>query len=157
MWFFKDHPLWRRRARSLLLCKGKASPQHQLAPPSQKEGRQRDRERDSETDSAAKRQQGPGSGVLPTGCWGYLHYVHALLSQFVQAGQHFQSLSWEARKEKKDSKSKVCNVFPFTICSIYGITCASSHYSDICWLLQKYIFLQLFQKNIESIYPSKVK
>lgn len=108
MWFFKDHPLSRRRAQSLLLCKGKAPSQHQLAPPSQKEGKQRDRERDR----AAKHQWGPGGGALPTRCWGYLHYIHMLLSQFVQAGQHFQSLSREARKEKKTLRAKFAMHFP---------------------------------------------
>lgn len=35
-----------------------------------------------------------------------------LLSQFVQAGQHFQSLSREARKEKKTSRAKFAMHFP---------------------------------------------
>ena len=86
--------------------------------------------RDRERDSAAQCQRGPGSDLLPTRRWGYLHHVHVLLSQFVQAGQHFQSLSRKARKEKKTLRAKFAMHFPLQF-AVHMELLVEVHITDI--------------------------
>lgn len=81
---------------SVLLCKGKAQPQLQPKPPRQKE---RGRETGMGTMLWSPGRSVPQHNV--TRHLSYLHCIHVLLLQFVQAGQNFQSLSWKTRKEKK--------------------------------------------------------
>lgn len=81
----------------------------------------------------------------------YLHHLHVLLLQLCQARQHFQSLSWAARKEKETLRAKSAMHFPLQF---------AVHMELLAQVRITLIFvdgkrLQLFQKNIESIYPSK--
>lgn len=153
MWFFKDHPLSRRRAQSLMLCKEKAPPQHQLAPPSQKEGKQ-NTGRETELLSTSKALEvvpsrlGAGATFITSTC--------CCLSLFRQASTFSLSPGRLERKKRHREQSLQC-ISLYNLQYIWNYFCEFMLLLYLLTLLWKYIFLQLFQKNIESIYPSKIK
>lgn len=83
---------------------------------------------------------------------GYLHHLHVLLSRLSQAHQHFQSLSWAARKEKETLRGK--SAMHFHLQFAVHMELLTRVHITLIFLDRR---LQLFQKNIESIYPSKIK
>lgn len=146
MWFFKDHPLSRRRALSLLLCKGKAPPQPQLAPPSQEEGGQREGERqrcEAPALRAVSTRLGAGATFITSTC--------CCLSLFRHSSTFSLSSGRLERKKRHREQSLQC-------ISLYNLQCLFEFI--LLWylltLLRKYRF-QHFQKNAESTYPSEVK
>lgn len=84
---------------------------------------------------------------------GYLHHLHVLLLHLCQARQHFQSLSWAAGKEKEALRAKSAMHIPLQF-AVHMELLMQVHITLVFLDGRR---LQLFQKNIESIYPSKIK
>lgn len=78
------------------------------------------------------------------------------LSLFRQASTFSLSAGRLERKKRHQEQSLQC-ISLYNLQYIWNYFCEFMLLLYLLTLLWKYIFLQLFQKNIESIYPSKIK